>query len=145
MHLENLLEQTTLGAKLVEGVLANFVIIFMMLFVFQSWRRQENELALKWNTTQIERKEILRPEFHGELQTSLVTGKPERFYPTWKRILLYLLSFIFTLPFLLVAVGAMILSLNFNGYVKDKESPIYLGTLARFSEPVSCPVSVHSD
>lgn len=112
-----------------------FLVALWTIYFCKSWRRQENELALKWNTTQIERKEILRPEFHGELQTSLVTGKPERFYPTWKRILLYLLSFIFTLPFLLVAVGAMILSLNFNGYVKDKESPIYLGTLARFSEP----------
>ena len=50
---------------------------------------------------------------------------------------MYIFSFIITLPFLVVAVGAMILSLNFNGYVHDKQSPIYLATLAKFSEPVS--------
>ena len=42
-----------------------------------------------------------------------------------------------TVPFLVIAVGAMILSLNFNGYVKDKHSPIYIGALAKFAEPVS--------
>ena len=107
------------------------------LFVFfQSWRRQESELALRWNSTQVERKEIVRPEFYGEIRQSPLTGKPERYYPTWKRVLIYLLSFVITLPFLGMAVGAMILSLNFNGYVKDKHSPIYLAALAKYSEPV---------
>ena len=50
---------------------------------------------------------------------------------------MYILSFIVTLPFLGLAVGAMILSLNFNGYVHDKGSPIYLAALAKYSEPAS--------
>jgi len=105
------------------------------IFFCKSWRRQESELALRWNSTQIERKEIIRPEFYGDIRTSPITGKPERYYPTWKRILMYILSFIVTLPFLGLAVGAMILSLNFNGYVHDKQSPIYLAALAKYSEP----------
>ncbi len=85
----------------------------------------------------IERKEIVRPEFYGDMHTSPITGKQERYFPSWKRFAMYTLSFILTLPFLAVAVGAMILSLNFNGYVKDKHSPIYMAVLAKFSEPVS--------
>ena len=37
----------------------------------------------------------------------------------------------------MVAVGAMLCSLNLNGYIKDKESPVYFASLAYFAEPVS--------
>ena len=40
------------------------------------------------------------------------------------------------LPLLAVGVLAMTLSLNLNGYVKDKYSPIYVEYLASFAEPV---------
>ena len=42
-----------------------------------------------------------------------------------------------TLPVLLLAVGAMLCSLNFNGYIKDKESPVYIAAFAYYAEPVS--------
>eukprot|EP00794_Sanderia_malayensis_P011886 gene11886-13118_t len=112
-----------------------FLMALWTIYFCKSWRRQESELALRWNATLVEKKEIVRPEYYGELRQSPITGKSERHYPTWKRLVMYLLSFLLTLPFLALAVGAMILSLNFNGYVKDKHSPIYLATLARFSEP----------
>jgi hypothetical protein len=40
---------------------------------------------------------------------------------------------------LLIAVAAMLCSLNLNGYIKDKHSPIYVSSLAYFAEPVSMP------
>ena len=36
----------------------------------------------------------------------------------------------------MLAVGAMLCSLNFNGYIKDKESPVYIAAFAYFAEPV---------
>ena len=41
------------------------------------------------------------------------------------------------MPVLALAVGAMLCSLNFNGYIKDKESPVYIAAFAHFAEPVS--------
>ena len=79
----------------------------------------------------------LRPEFTGEIRPSPITGKPEKYFPRWKRWLRYGLSFVLTLPVLLLAVGAMLCSLNFNGYIKDKESPVYIAAFAYFAEPVS--------
>ena len=61
----------------------------------------------------------------------------EKYYPAWRRRVRYMLSFLFSLPFLSLGVGAMILSLNLNGYIHDKESPIYFASLSRFAEPVS--------
>ena len=61
-----------------------------------------------------------RPEFRGELRTSPVTGKQERYYPQARRYPSYLLSVVVTSSFLAVAFGIMILSLNLQGYIKDE-------------------------
>lgn len=90
-----------------------------------------------WRTHGLEHLELLRPEFSGEIQPSPITGKPEKYFPRWKRWLRYGLSFMLTLPVLLLAIGAMLCSLNFNGYIKDKESPVYIASFAYFAEPVS--------
>ena len=50
---------------------------------------------------------------------------------------MYIVSFILTIPFLMLGVKAMVLSLNLNGYIKHKDSPIYFESLAKFAEPVS--------
>ena len=58
-------------------------------------------------------------------------------YPAWKRRLWYLFSAIAMVPLLCGGVVVMTLSLNLNGYVQDKASPIYVGWLAQYAEPVS--------
>ena len=103
------------------------------------WRRRESELSYIWNTYGNEDAYDIRPEFNGVIRTSPVTGKPEKYFPRWRRWSRYLVSFIFTMPMLLVAVGAMLCSLNLNGYIKDKHSPIYVAALAYYAEPVSIP------
>ena len=66
-----------------------------------------------------------------------VTGIPSLYYPHWKRRLRYLFSLVVTIPMLLLGVLVMILSLNLNGYIRDKNSPIHVSYLATFAEPVS--------
>ena len=104
---------------------------------FQIWKRKESEYSFLWHTHGLEKSELLRPEFTGKMQPSPITGQPEKYFPRWKRWLRYGLSFVLTLPVLALAVGAMLCSLNFNGYIKDKESPVYIAAFAYFAEPVS--------
>nr|XP_058973340.1 anoctamin-10-like [Pocillopora verrucosa] len=99
------------------------------------WKRKESEYSFLWRTHGLEHLELLRPEFSGEIRPSPITGKPEKYFPRWKRWLRYGLSFMLTLPVLLLAIGAMLCSLNFNGYIKDKESPVYIASFAYFAEP----------
>ena len=75
--------------------------------------------------------------FHGTTSRDPVTDQPIIHYPTWKRRLWYLFSFLAMLPLLSLGVAVMTLSLNLNGYVQDKKSPIYFGWLACYAEPVS--------
>ena len=104
---------------------------------FQIWKRKESEYSFLWRTHGLEKSELLRPEFTGKMQPSPITGQPEKYFPRWKRWLRYGLSFVLTLPVLALAIGAMLCSLNFNGYIKDKESPVYIAAFAYFAEPVS--------
>ena len=66
-----------------------------------------------------------------------MTGIPSLYYPRWKRQIRYLFSLLVTIPILSLGVLVMILSLNLNGYIKDKNSPIHVSYLATFAEPVS--------
>lgn len=115
---------------LYEVLMAFWAISFLTI-----WKREESEYAFMWRTHKLENSELLRPEFSGVMQPSPVTGKAEKYFPRWKRWLRYGLSLILTLPVLLLAVGAMLGSLNFNGYIKDKDSPVYIASFAYFAEP----------
>ena len=105
--------------------------------MLQFWQRKCSTYTFNWHSYHISRKEELRKEFYGTLLPNPVTGKPQLYYPSWKRRCRYLLSLLITIPMLLLGVLAMVLSLNLNGYIKDKSSPIYVSFLAQFAEPVS--------
>ena len=94
-------------------------------------------MDLQWGTSNLEKSDIVRPEFSGMLRKSPITGKMEKYFPAWKRRIRYCVSFVLTLPFLMLGIGCMILSLNLNGYIKHPESPIRIEVLASFAEPVS--------
>lgn len=111
-------------------LMALWIIVYL-----KCWRRKEHEIALTWGTSNIEKNDAVRPEFHGILRRSPITGNMEKYFPSWKRRIRYLVSFILTLPFLSLGVGAMILSLNLNGYIKHKESPIRFHSLSQYAEP----------
>ncbi|XP_065183783.1 anoctamin-8-like [Sycon ciliatum] len=104
-------------------------------FFVKFWKRHMNAVAFEWNAHDFEEEEELRPEFWGEKRISPVTGKIEVFFPEWKRYTRYFVSFLVMLPMLGIALGAMCLSLNLNNYIRDEESPLYIGTLAVFAQP----------
>ena len=107
----------------------------------QFWQRRCSVHTFQWHSYKFSKKEELRPEFYGTMGPHPVTGIPSLYYPHWKRQLRYLFSLVVTIPILLLGVLVMILSLNLNGYIKDKNSPIYISYLATFAEPVSTQYS----
>ena len=109
----------------------------------QFWQRRSSVHSFYWNTYSFSAADEIRPEYHGNICTDPVTGKPTVYYPSWKRRLWYLFSFLAMLPLLSLGVGVMTLSLNLNGYVKHRDSPIYVAYLATYAQPVS--QTVHPD
>ena len=105
-------------------------------FVAQFWRRHMSSVAFTWNTHDYSASEELRPEYWGEERISPITGRQEVHFPSSRRYARYFVSFLAMQPMLLIAVCAMLLSLNLNGYIKDIHSPVHIATLAKFAEPV---------
>ena len=99
------------------------------------WRRKQTSYAFKWDTCDFERVVEQRPEFFGDVRSSPVTGLPELYYPTWKKMFRYCISFLAATPMLMLAVKAMLLSLNLNGYIKDPDSIFYVHFLCQYAEP----------
>jgi len=63
-----------------------FNVIWATLYL-ESWKRRSSELAYTWGTAD-QRDELLvepRPQFKGTERISEITGKPELYYPEWKR------------------------------------------------------------
>ncbi|XP_075241004.1 anoctamin-10-like [Convolutriloba macropyga] len=108
-------------------VWATFFVIF--------WRRRQSFWAFNWDTIDFERVAEMRPEFFGEIRASPVTDLPEIYYPQWNKMLRYFVSFLAATPMLLLAVKAMLLSLNLNGYIKDHHSIFYVKSLCQYAEP----------
>ncbi|KAL5463709.1 hypothetical protein EMCRGX_G032634 [Ephydatia muelleri] len=99
------------------------------------WQRKSVEHSFVWNTYNYEKVEERRDEFHGEIRPDPVTHEPAVHYPHWKRRLWYVVSVLAMLPLLSVGVFAMTLSMNLNGYVTHTSSPIYVASLAHYSQP----------
>lgn len=93
--------------------------------------------SFKWNTHTLNCRDELNPDYHGVLRKDPIMDEDFLYYPTWRRHLWYLVSVLATLPLLLGGVAVMTLSLNLNGYVRNRGSPIYVGWLAQYAEPVS--------
>lgn len=93
--------------------------------------------SFHWNTHSYCSLDEISHTFHGVVGKDPVTDEPVICYPAWKRRLWYLFSVLAMLPLLAGGVAIMTLSLNLNGYVREKDSPIYVGWLAQYAEPVS--------
>ena len=119
-------------------------IVFWAAIFLKCWSRKGAEKAWQWGVFSLGNDMIrsvgnqseIRPEFRGELQVSKVTGRQERFYPYYKRVLAYLLSSAVTFGMLCVAFVVMILSLNLQGYIDGKikwEHPLHFPSLGSFA------------
>ena len=106
-------------------------------FFLQFWQRRSSVHSFHWNTHTYCTLDEIHHTYHGTDSIDPVTDQPTVYYPAWKRRLWYLFSFLAMLPLLSGGVAIMTLSLNLNGYVRDKHSPIYVGWLSQYAEPVS--------
>lgn len=74
-----------------------FFLIFWNIMALQSWRRKQQFLALKWNTlgtdTETLLKDHTRFQFYGVQIRSYIDGRETLYFPQYKRIYFYILSF----------------------------------------------------
>lgn len=110
---------------------------FLML---KSLSREENRFAFKFGTFFTKEDNELqlvrpRPEFYGYTRQSKITGEDELYYPSYKRYLKYVVSFLVSLCGLSIALVLVICSLNCTGDFYDKTSPWFIEFLWQFSQP----------
>eukprot|EP01064_Diplonema_japonicum_P012879 TRINITY_DN2022_c1_g1_i1.p1 TRINITY_DN2022_c1_g1~~TRINITY_DN2022_c1_g1_i1.p1 ORF type:complete len:704 (+),score=141.56 TRINITY_DN2022_c1_g1_i1:51-2114(+) len=114
-----------------------FVVFWAVCFL-SFWKQRSARKAWNWRVYADREVSTLkvRPEFQGTLQESRVTGRQERFYPRWKRLVAYGVSVCVTAAMLCVAFFIMVLSLNLQGYIDGKiqwEEPLHFPTLGRYA------------
>eukprot|EP00929_Paragymnodinium_shiwhaense_P067205 TRINITY_DN33835_c0_g1_i1.p1 TRINITY_DN33835_c0_g1~~TRINITY_DN33835_c0_g1_i1.p1 ORF type:complete len:900 (-),score=238.81 TRINITY_DN33835_c0_g1_i1:185-2884(-) len=97
--------------------------------------RADAHFACRWGRLEASQHTEVRPGYHGERVISPITGEMEVYYPSWKRMLKYLVSTVVTLMMLLVAFGVMIISLNLQGYIHNKGSSEAHGLETVFGSP----------
>jgi len=96
-------------------------------FFLKYWKRHEVRLSYHWGVLlgEYEKQKYfkVRPEFHGRLRKSPVTGNLEVHYPYFRRLLKYAGSALITIAMLYIAFWTMISSLNMQGYINPKHDP----------------------
>ncbi|XP_077988796.1 anoctamin-8-like isoform X2 [Glandiceps talaboti] len=90
-------------------IFALFNVVWATLYL-EAWKRKSAELAYKWGTldTKDELIDEPRPLFTGPLRISDITGRPEPYFPPWKR---NMYRYCVTLPVMLLCVGVVICSM----------------------------------
>mmetsp|Transcript_3712 Transcript_3712/g.5662 ORF Transcript_3712/g.5662 Transcript_3712/m.5662 type:complete len:715 (-) Transcript_3712:32-2176(-) len=100
--------------------------VWSVLFL-KYWKRHEVRLSYSWGVLlgEYEKQKYfaLRPEFHGHIRESPVTGMIEVHYSSYKRRLKYVVSALVTIAMLNAAFWTMILSLNMQGYINPHHDP----------------------
>ena len=114
-------------------------VVWAMAFV-TCWRSRERELAFLWNTADVPGTERLRPGFFGKQTVDPVSGCTVVSVSALSRICRLAFSSGATLLSLLVAVCAMVISLNLQGYIVAATGPwlgipVHIPTLARHAAP----------
>ena len=98
-------------------IYAIIVALWSQFFIIY-WNRKCGEISIEWdNYTEAYDIDNIRKEFKGEWRISPVTEKYEKYYPTQKRKKTYLLSFLVSLPALLVSLFVNVCFLNLSGYI----------------------------
>lgn len=84
-----------------------FIALWSTLFL-EFWRRRNVELAQRWGVLGYEREEVKRPQFSGEFRPNAITGEIEKYYPTYRRVLKYLVSTSFVMGGLTLVAYLMV-------------------------------------
>ncbi|EQC29532.1 hypothetical protein SDRG_12781 [Saprolegnia diclina VS20] len=100
-----------------------FFTLFMVLWsacFLQYWQRRSAALACRWGLLEAATKRTLRPDFVGVPHTNTFSGVVSLTYPYYYRAFKYIWSALVTTSLLSMAVGIMVISLNFQGYIHAK-------------------------
>ena len=82
-------------------------ILFWAAIYLNFWEREESLKAMKWGAVDYESQELERPQFKGDLITSPINGKFERWYPAEKKRMRVLTSYIAISVMILAVLGAL--------------------------------------
>eukprot|EP01061_Rhynchopus_euleeides_P023482 TRINITY_DN38216_c0_g1_i1.p1 TRINITY_DN38216_c0_g1~~TRINITY_DN38216_c0_g1_i1.p1 ORF type:complete len:718 (+),score=291.05 TRINITY_DN38216_c0_g1_i1:76-2154(+) len=114
----------------------SLLVVFWAATFTSLWRQRSARKAWDWGTDTVSQRTEVRAEFKGELRKSRITGRPERYFPYYKRVMAYGVSAAVTAAMLCVAFCVMVLSLNLQGYIDGKiqwEEPLYFPTLSIYA------------
>jgi anoctamin-10 len=89
-------------------------------FYLINWRRKCSELSIYWdNYTEEYDLENQRKEYKGVMRQSPITGKLEKYYPSYKRHLNFLRGIFTMLPVFAIATFVNICFMNLDGTIAD--------------------------
>jgi hypothetical protein len=105
-------------------------------FFIVYWDRKCGEISIEWdNYTEAYDRDNIRKEFKGEWRISPVTEKYEKYYSTQRRKKTYILSFLVSLPAILVSLFVNVCFLNLSGYILPHMSSfLEIEFLGKFAE-----------
>lgn len=119
-----------------DSLFSLFMIVWGALFV-AFWEKKEENIAYEWHCfgkSLQARGTIHYSEQHFEERINDVTGMVERYYPTKKRLIRYLISALRLFPYLLLTFFVLICSLNIRGFVYPEHKFIYISSLSSLAE-----------
>eukprot|EP01083_Nonionella_stella_P094902 266394_1 len=110
------------------------VVVWAALYL-KTWRRKCATLSYEWGTFDWEKREANRPEYYGNERQNPITGLPEIYYSSWRRLPKYFVSLLVSLLLLVVAFAFMCCSLNMQGYIHSRHSFMFIEILEGLAEP----------
>ena len=116
-----------------------FIIIWLNFFIIY-WNRKKSELKIKWDNYSIEYEiENYNKNFVGEVnKLSQITEKYEPYYPEKKRLIKYLISFIYSISILFISVIINLICLNLQDLIKEDDKIFkikFLNNLSKKNKP----------
>eukprot|EP00092_Neocalanus_flemingeri_P018086 GFUD01019574.1.p1 GENE.GFUD01019574.1~~GFUD01019574.1.p1 ORF type:complete len:732 (-),score=148.33 GFUD01019574.1:22-2217(-) len=128
-------------------VLFSFFNVIWATLYLESWKRRSAELSFEWGTID-SKDEMLsepRPLYQGEERISEVTGKPEPYYPPWKRNLFrYFVTAPVILFSLLTVFFSVFLILEFQQWIdhliRDKNYFTFLRYIPKILLAIIIPI-----
>ena len=117
---QRIVDQDTGLALALNAIYSIFMSIWATIFL-EGWRRKESSLSILWGTTKFERVEVPRPQYKGVMRRSPITDEMEEiYYPTSKRMLIFILAASVSLLILSLVLGIVAGLIILKSSITDK-------------------------
>ena len=117
---QRVLDQNS-GPVLALNVLYSIFMSIWATVFLEGWRRKESSLSILWGTTKFERVEVPRPQYKGVMRRSPITDEMEEiYYPTSKRIWIFILAASVSLLILSLVLGIVAGLIILKSEITDK-------------------------